>query len=401
VIRLRPTEDGHWQAHLAETGCAVMKVLQTPVRFYPAVGGVEQYVLGLSAQLVRRGHAVTVICADEPASDMRQVQGVQVKRLWYAGKIANTNITLPLLMSLLREDFDVIHTHMPTPWSAELSLLAARLKRKPCVLTYHNDVEKTGLLGALTRVYNALLLPILLAGADKILITQPRYLADSRVLSPYRDKIAVIPNGIAFVPDSCPGPGQAARLLFVSVLDNFHRYKGLEYLLQAVARLARERPEVRLDVVGTGGLLGEYQALADRLQLGQRVRFWGYVDDEQLGQLYRQCTVFVLPSVDAHEGFGIVLLEAMAHARPVITTHAVGLADELTACQAGAAVPPSDPAALAVAIGQIIDQPELAARMGENGRQRVCQKYLWDGIAEKVEQIYMGLTGRTRHPLWS
>ena len=76
-----------------------MKIVQTPVRFYPFIGGVENYVYYLSKELVKLGHDITVICANEPVSKKQEaVDGIEIKRLSYFGKIANTNITpqLPL-----------------------------------------------------------------------------------------------------------------------------------------------------------------------------------------------------------------------------------------------------------------------------------------------------------------
>ncbi len=95
-----------------------MRILQTPARFYPYVGGVENYVYYLSKELVKRGHEVKVMCAREPKLESKEIDGIEVERLDYIGKTANTNLTLSLPRRLLKEDFDVLHTHLPTPWSA-------------------------------------------------------------------------------------------------------------------------------------------------------------------------------------------------------------------------------------------------------------------------------------------
>lgn len=78
------------------------------------------------------GHEVTVVCANEPPSPNEELlNGIRVKRLHYSGKIANTNVTWGLPLALNGEDFDVLHTHIPTPWSADWSALTSRLKKKP------------------------------------------------------------------------------------------------------------------------------------------------------------------------------------------------------------------------------------------------------------------------------
>ncbi len=368
-----------------------MRIVQTPARFHPAIGGVEKYVLELSAQLAKHHHRVTIVCANEPASNVQSVRGIQVLRLPSLLKIANTNITLPLIWTLMRLDFDLIHTHMPTPWSCEISVICSKIKRKPCVLTYHNDVEKTGVLGGLTRVYNATILRLVLASVDKILITQTRYVRDSRYLAPFKEKIEVISNGVATLPPAAVEPHRDHTVLFVSVLDRYHRYKGLDDLIHAVSLLRAEWPDIRLDVIGAGELVAEYVALTKSLDLDRYICFHGYVDDERLQEYYRKSAAFVLPSIDSHEGFGIVLLEAMSHGTPVITTDAVGLSNELREYQAGSVTPPKNPRALAEAIGWILSHPEQAQEMGRKGRKLIAEKYLWSGIAERLMTIYAEL----------
>ncbi|MDP7494745.1 MAG: glycosyltransferase, partial [Candidatus Undinarchaeales archaeon] len=114
-----------------------MRILHTPVRFHPYTGGVENYVLELGRRIAARGHEVAVVCADEPHASGCEVDGISVRRLSYLGKIANTNVTPTLPLRLLRERFDILHTHLPTPWSADWSAIVSWMRRKPMVLTYH------------------------------------------------------------------------------------------------------------------------------------------------------------------------------------------------------------------------------------------------------------------------
>ena len=129
-----------------------MKILQTPVRFYPHVGGVENYVYNLSRELVKMGHEMSVVCANEPKTKNYEViEGVKIKRLYYPFKIANTNITPNLPYALSKEGFDLIHTHLPTPWSADWSALISKIKGKPLVLTYHNNIVGFGVASHLAN----------------------------------------------------------------------------------------------------------------------------------------------------------------------------------------------------------------------------------------------------------
>ena len=147
-----------------------MKIVQTPVRFYPFIGGVENYVYYLSKELVRRGHQIEVICANEPQSiNIDNIEGIKVKRLSYLGRIANTNITPQLPLILSQEDYDIIHTHIPTPWSADWSAVLSKIKNKPLVITYHNDIIGEGIVDYIARFYNSTFLKLLLKRADKVI----------------------------------------------------------------------------------------------------------------------------------------------------------------------------------------------------------------------------------------
>lgn len=150
-----------------------MKILQTPSRFYPFIGGVENYSYYLSRELAKLKHDVTVICANEPNTKKEEmIEGIKVKRLSYIGKIANTNITPKLPFELLKEKFDIVHTHLPTPWSADGSAIVSKIKRKPLILTYHNDIEGNGFANYVAKFYNLTSLKLVLGRAAKIIITQ-------------------------------------------------------------------------------------------------------------------------------------------------------------------------------------------------------------------------------------
>lgn len=369
-----------------------MKIMQTPVRFYPFIGGVENYVYYLSKELVNRGHEIEVICANEPRiTDNDNIEGIQVKRLSYLGKIANTNITPRLPLLLNREDYDIIHTHIPTPWSADWSAFSSKIKDKPLVVTYHNDIIGTGFADYIARFYNSTLLKLLLKHADRIIITQPSYLESSRYLRDYKGKIEVIPNGVdveKFHPKTVNN-NDTHTIFFLSILDEFHRYKGLEILLKSLKIVKEELPNIKLVVGGKGVLVDDYKSNAVSMGLGGNVEFTGFISDEDIVDYYNQANIFVLPSTSsAQEGFGIVALEALACQTPVITTDIVGVSEDLNEVNGGLVVPPKDPVRLAEAIITILKDDELQKGMGERGRRLVMDKYTWKSVASSMEKLY-------------
>lgn len=368
-----------------------MKIVQTPVRFYPFIGGVENYVYYLSKELVRRGHQIEVICANEPQSiNIDNIEGIKVKRLSYLGRIANTNITPQLPLILSQEDYDIIHTHIPTPWSADWSAVLSKIKNKPLVITYHNDIIGEGIVDYIARFYNSTFLKLLLKRADKIIITQPSYLKSSNYLRDYQDKIEVIPNGVdvdKFQPRKTFNDDYT--IFFLSLLDEFHRYKGLDYLLKSLQIVKKEIPNFKLVVGGKGVLVDYYKKMAVSMGLIDNVEFTGFISDDEIVGYYNQANVFVLPSTSSlQEGFGIVALEALACQIPVITTDIVGVAEDLVAVNGGLVVPPKDVVKLAEAIIIIFKDRELQKEMGKRGRKLVMEKYTWKSVASNMEKLY-------------
>lgn len=377
-----------------------MKILQTPVRFYPFTGGVENYVYYLSRELVNSGNQVKVVCANEPDIESKQrVEGIEVERLPYMGKIANTNITTGLPGALSDGDYDIIHTHIPTPWSADWSAFYSNSKKKPLVVTYHNDIIGQGLASLVAHIYNSVGLNYVLKTAAKIIITQPGYLQSSSHLAKYQDKIEVIPNGVdveKFQPIQASDNEDKSTIFFLSVLDEFHKYKGLDYLLEALKIVKNKILDVKLIVGGKGVLLDHHQEMAASLGLKDNVEFAGFIPDEEIADYYSQASVFVLPSISSlQEGFGIVALEALACQTPVVTTDIVGVAQDLKQIKGGIVIPPRDTHKLADAITQILSDAEMQKEMGQRGRKLVEEKYTWKGVASSMEKVYKEILAKS------
>lgn len=369
----------------------MLKIIQTPVRFYPFIGGVEKYVYYISKELVKFDDCdVEVICANEPDTIKNEVyDGISIHRLGYTGKIANTNVTLSLPKVLYGKDFDIIHTHVPTPWSSDWSNIITRIRNKPLVVTYHNDIIGNGIADYIARFYNSTTLKLLLDKADKIIITQDDYI-NSPHLQNYREKIVTIPNGVdtgIFKPTE--NARKKNQIFFLSVLDKFHKYKGLDYLLEALVGVKESIPDVKLVVGGKGELLEFYKSKTEELGLEDNVEFKGFLSDEEVVSHYQESELFVLPSISSlQEGFGIVVLEALACETPVISTTIVGVSDDVTATKSGIIIEPKTTGMLEESIIRILSDKELIKDMGKRGRELVKEKYEWKKIAKSIHELY-------------
>jgi glycosyltransferase involved in cell wall biosynthesis len=197
------------------------------------------------------------------------------------------------------------------------------------------------------------------------------------------DKFRIVPNGIdteKFYPIS-EIPKDNNRLIVTNSADM--PLKGLYYLLQAIAKVARSRP-VHLTVVGRPKKNGGIVRLVKKLGIGNLITFTGRIGNDQFVQEYAKASAAVVPSV--YEGFGLPAGEAMACAVPVISTTGGALPEVVG--DAGILVPPADYQALAQAIKSLLDHPEMAGRLGQAGYQRVQKHFTWRRAAQKTVSAY-------------
>jgi glycosyltransferase involved in cell wall biosynthesis len=172
----------------------------------------------------------------------------------------------------------------------------------------------------------------------------------------------------------------------VLTVQRLHERKGVHVYLEAAALALKRHPELVFVVVGGGPESEKLKALASRLGISSGVLFTGKVSDEDLPGYYQSADLFAFHSF--HEGFGIVLLEAMACGRPIITTEAGGTKDIAVPGPGGRMVKPGDAGAFAQAIFDILKDRQAWAHMGEFNRRRTEEVYDWDKIAKQYLTLY-------------
>jgi glycosyltransferase involved in cell wall biosynthesis len=193
-----------------------------------------------------------------------------------------------------------------------------------------------------------------------------------------RERIRVIHPGIdttAFTPS----PAARASTPVFTYLGRLKRYKGVEIAIRAFARLAH--PTARLDIAGTGDHRGALEAQVKLLDLGDRVRFLGFISEEEKLALLRRSWALVFAS--PKEGWGITNLEAAACGTPVIASASPGLRESVVDGQTGFLVPHGDEAAMAAAMTRIASSPQLVAQLGQGGR-RFAETFSWERAATET-----------------
>jgi glycosyltransferase involved in cell wall biosynthesis len=163
--------------------------------------------------------------------------------------------------------------------------------------------------------------------------------------------------------------------------------KGLVHLLEAVAKLRVERPEVRLTVIGKPTPGGPVMRTIEKFDLLPHIDFVSGVEDERIVELYAEAELAVIPSL--YEGFSLPAIEAMASGVPVVATTGGAIPEVVGRDGTTAAlVPPADAGALAQVIGELLDDPARRAAIGEAGRNRVIERWSWTATAEKTVEQY-------------
>lgn len=175
-------------------------------------------------------------------------------------------------------------------------------------------------------------------------------------------------------------------------VGRFIARKGHVALVRAMPHIIERIPDAMLILIGQGPTL--WRAVREARQLGVRdqVLFPGYVSDDELMALYEACDVFALPTGQGAqgqvEGFGLVFTEAHAHGKPVVAGRSGGVLDAVLDNETGLLVEPEQPKALADAIISLMENPELAQRLGQAGRLRVERELNWTMFVRQVDALF-------------
>lgn len=188
-------------------------------------------------------------------------------------------------------------------------------------------------------------------------------------------------------------PGQRV-ILTVARMASVERYKGHEEVLRALPSVVEKIPNLTYAIVGGGDDRPRLEGLAQELGLAKHVVFTGEVSDSELAALYHRSEVFLLPArtvISDHdskgEGFGIVYLEAMAYGKPVIGPNYGAPAEIIQNGQNGLLVDPEDPSAIAKALLNLLNEPDLAREMGREGSEWVKRTYSYDSFRVQLREI--------------
>jgi phosphatidylinositol alpha-mannosyltransferase len=360
-------------------------------------GGVQFHVRDLAEHLIKLGHEVSVLApADEDTVLPPYVQSAgRAVPVPYNGSVARLNFGFLSAARVRRwihdGGFEVLHVHEPgTP---SLSLLACWAASGPIVATFHtaNPRSRAMLAGA----------PIVASAMEKInaRIAVSEYARRTLVEHIGGDAV-VIPNGVDVGylsslrprPEWRTPPGHEQDGGTIGFLGRFgETRKGLSVLLEAFPAIVAARPRTRLLVAGRGDVDEALRPVPTSVR--GNIEFLGMVGDEDRGRLLRSVDVYCAPNTGG-ESFGIILVEAMSAAAPVLASNLDAFSLVLEGGAAGVMFPNGDAAALARDAVALLADPARRAILRTTASQAV-QKYDWSVVADDILSVYEMVTEST------
>ncbi len=410
-----------------------MKIIQVPRRFVPSEwGGTETTILQTSRALRARNHDVRIFTSLALSDRRREtIQSVPVRRFTYTypfiglsaqdredmDKKGGNMLSLSLLWALAREPgVDLIHAHTGKRVGG-IVRTAARLRGIPYVVTLHGGFfevpkgEMDQMLAPIQnrfewgRAFGALLgsRRTLEDAAALVCVGGDEYEAAKKQLP--NQRVELLPNGVDYAFFS-RGDGEAFRAAYeipadrriVLCVSRIDYQKNQIGLVEAIAGVASKHASVHLVLLGPVTVASYHQQLLAKVRelgLEQRVTLIPGLesDDPLLTGAFHAADIFCLPSL--HEPFGIVILEAWAAGLPVVASRIGGIPSFTRDGDDVLHTEPGDTGDLGQRLVELLEKPELAARLAASGREKARRDYDWSTISGRLLSLYEDVAGRS------
>lgn len=366
-----------------------LRILLVTTDFPPSIGGIQQWTSQLAAQLAER-HEVTVIApGQQGAGTFDAAAPYRVARFPGYGPrpLSLGALTAATLRELTRRRPDIVFCgHVFA--AVAVRGLCRRFHVPYVVAAYGMELQAHRVQPYLRDVLGGSAATITISRHTAELMREKGAAPDHTTL------VGVgVPPALPLAPrrsvDEFPGLPQPRGPVILTVARLDERYKGHDTMLHALPLIAARVPDVTYVVTGDGRYCGYYGDMAAALGISDRVVFTGKVGDDERLALYDRCDLFALisrVSIDGGaEGFGIVFLEAAARGKPSVGGRSGGVLDAIVDGETGLLVDPTNIEAVADACTRLLQDRDLAQRMGAAGRDRVCKQYLWERVAAGVE----------------
>lgn len=358
--------------------------------FHPQKGGIATFTEEMALSCSQQGFDVEVWAPDNGGNASDKPWPFKVRRIEMKG-----TQDLPCLMATGKEIIDKrrdlrrarVYLPEPGPISAMLYLQFFKaFQPGRLYLTFHGSE----ILNYHGKIHHRMLLKRLISSAERVSAVSSythRLLLSRFPESKHKTVLTPCALRSDFQGSVNRSPRNSDKVVILTV-GRLHPRKGQSFIIKALDYLPEElKPNVEFWMVGNGRH-SDYQRQLKQLiaQSDIKVKMLGQLDDTQLQEIYQQADIFAMTSIHykkSVEGFGLVYLEASAHGLPVVAHHIGGVPDAVQHNKTGLLVPPGNKRALAQAFTDLIQNPELRRKLGENGKQWV-NKYSWDKSADML-----------------
>ena len=346
-------------------------------------GGGEVWMITLIRELVKRGYKVTLVCKKE-AEIIKYVdkESIEVLPIRIAGDF--DPFTIFKIASIYRKrKIDITIANVGK--DIRLAGLAAKFVSDISVIALHQVDRKIKNNWRYRFTYDSLadLIVVNSFATKNTLLKSTPWLLDK--------KIKVVHHGIDLnkfselnTIDLREQLGLSENDFIIGFVGRLSIQKGIKYMLDAFRMVADELKNVHLVIAGTGELEGMVKEFATKFNLERKIHLLGFRND--IPALMRTFDILLLPSL--WEGFGIVLIEAMASGKPIVATNASSIPEIVKDGWNGILVPPENAEAISDALKKLISEPELQIKFAEEGLKIIQEKFTIDRMISDYESIF-------------
>jgi len=365
-----------------------VRIAQVTPFYHPQRGGVETVVREYSERLVKKGHEVCVYTLDGTlqSPSVEEINGVKIHRsLRFSLPFLNPlSPSLQFPFKLFKADVDLVHVHANKYFSTDVGALIAKSKGVSLAYSPHAGTFGKSLIG---RVHNQTIGRIALS-ADVVICVSEYEKSLIEASGVGVKHFEVVPNGVDTIRFKLDkrSPNELEGNPTVLYVGRLGAHKGIDTLIEAAPLVLEKIPEAKFVIAGPGNS-SEFEVQSSALK--DEIKFLGEVSEEEKIALMQRASVFVLPS--RSEAFGITVIEAMAAGCPVVVSDLPALTEIVKHKRTGLVFPVNDEKLLASQIIKLLSNQDLGQQLSSNAREKVSEKYDWERIVDRLENIYTQL----------
>lgn len=379
-----------------------MKVVQVIPEFPPPlIGGGGYHVYNLAKELVRRDVDVTVFTLNVGNTFLLKKTEVET----HFGKVkvfrvpasyipkTTYSIAPKLIPLLLKENPDIIHAHGYQVFTTDAALTVSKIKKIPLVLTLHGFPR--GFDKLTHRAYFNLIGKETLKRAKKIISVSRMVAHEFRVIGVPKEKIAIVPNGVDLEEYKQLPTGDLFRKRLdikenekvVLTVGRLEKIKGFQYLIKALPSIIKEVGSTKLVIAGPDFNYGAtLKKLTEETNVQDHVIFYGPINGKEKFEAFSAANIVAVPSL--YEGFGMLLLEAMAAGKPLVATNTGAAPEIIQNGKNGILANLGNVEDLAGKIIKLLSDDQLMYLISQESRKTV-EAFDWEKVSEQIHKLYI------------